>query len=56
MLVAEGCSNADLALQLLISEKTVRFHLSNVYRKLGISNRTEASHWVQVHGLAELVA
>jgi DNA-binding CsgD family transcriptional regulator len=29
----------------------VKFHLSNIYRKLDVSNRTEASHWAQVHGL-----
>jgi DNA-binding CsgD family transcriptional regulator len=29
----------------------VKFHLSNIYRKLGVANRTEASRWAQVHGL-----
>jgi len=55
-LVAEGVSNAQLAQRLLVSEKTVRFHLSNVYKKLDVSNRTEASRWAQKHGLVQLVA
>jgi DNA-binding CsgD family transcriptional regulator len=32
----------------------VKFHLSNIYRKLDVSNRTEASRWAQVHGLLPL--
>jgi DNA-binding NarL/FixJ family response regulator len=50
-LVAEGHSNAELAKLLWVTEQTVKFHLSNVYRKLDVSNRTEASRWAQVHGL-----
>src|SRR4051794_11144912 len=50
-LVAEGHSNADVARMLWIAEQTVKFHLSNIYRKLGVSNRTEASRWAQLHGL-----
>jgi DNA-binding NarL/FixJ family response regulator len=50
-LVAEGHSNAELARMLWVTEQTVKFHLSNIYRKLGVSNRTEASRWAQVHGL-----
>jgi DNA-binding NarL/FixJ family response regulator len=50
-LVAEGHSNAQLARMLWVTEQTVKFHLSNIYRKLGVSNRTEASRWAQVHGL-----
>jgi DNA-binding NarL/FixJ family response regulator len=50
-LVAEGLSNAALARRLWVTEQTVKFHLSNIYRKLGVSNRTEASRWAQVHGL-----
>ncbi len=50
-LVAEGHSNAQLARLLWVAEQTVKFHLSNVYRKLGVSNRTEAARWAQVHGL-----
>ena len=50
-LVAEGYSNAKLAKELWVTEQTVKFHLSNVYRKLGVSNRTEAARWAQMNGL-----
>jgi len=50
-LVAEGLSNAELAKLLWVTEQTVKFHLSNIYRKLNVSNRTEASRWAQLHGL-----
>jgi DNA-binding CsgD family transcriptional regulator len=39
---------------LWVTEQTVKFHLSNIYRKLNVSNRTEASRWAQVHGLLPL--
>ena len=52
-LVAEGDSNVQLARRLWVTEQTVKFHLSNIYRKLGVANRTEASRWAQVHGLLE---
>ena len=50
-LVAEGHSNAALARMLWVTEQTVKFHLSNVYRKLDVTNRTEASRWAQRNGL-----
>src|SRR5687767_11813972 len=50
-LVAEGHSNAHLARMLWVTEQTVKFHLSNIYRKLDVSNRTEASRWAQLNGL-----
>ena len=34
-----------LARQLWVTEQTVKFHLSNVYRKLGVANRTQASRY-----------
>jgi DNA-binding NarL/FixJ family response regulator len=34
---------------LWVTEQTVKFHLSNIYRKLGVANRTEATHWALVH-------
>ena len=50
-LVAEGHSNAQLARMLWVTEQTVKFHLSNIYRKLDVTNRTEAGRWAQVNGL-----
>ena len=50
-LVAEGHSNAELARMLWVTEQTVKFHLSNIYRKLDVANRTEASRWAQLRGL-----
>ena len=52
-LVAEGHSNAQLARMLWVTEQTVKFHLSNIYRKLDVANRTEASRWAQVNGLLD---
>jgi NarL family two-component system response regulator LiaR len=50
-LVAKGHSNAKIAKLLTVTEQTVKFHLSNVYRKLGVGNRTQASHWAHERGL-----
>jgi DNA-binding NarL/FixJ family response regulator len=50
-LVADGLTNARIGRQLWVTEQTVKFHLSNIYRKLGVSNRTEASRYAHVHGL-----
>ena len=50
-LVAEGHSNAELARRVWITEQTVKFHLSNIYRKLGVANRTEAGRWAQLNGV-----
>jgi DNA-binding NarL/FixJ family response regulator len=50
-LVAVGRSNADVARRLWVTEQTVKFHLSNIYKKLKVANRTEASRYAQLHGL-----
>jgi DNA-binding NarL/FixJ family response regulator len=42
-LARDGVGNKEIARDLWITEQTVKFHLSNVYRKLGVSNRTRAS-------------
>jgi DNA-binding NarL/FixJ family response regulator len=52
-LLAQGHSNQQLAKLLWVTEQTIKFHLSNIYRKLNVSNRTEAAHWAQVRGLLE---
>ena len=41
-LLVQGKSNKQIALQLKVSNRTVEFHLSNIYSKLGVSSRTEA--------------
>lgn len=50
-LVAGGSTNGEIARKLWVTEQTVKFHLSNVYRKLDVGNRTEASHYAHVNGL-----
>ena len=50
-LVAEGLSTAEMARKLWVTEQTVKFHLGNIYRKLGVSNRTAAARWAYEHGL-----
>lgn len=51
VLVANGESNRGIAGQLLISEKTVKNHISSILRKLGMSGRTEAAVWAVRRGL-----
>jgi DNA-binding NarL/FixJ family response regulator len=50
-LVAEGLTNSRIARTLWVTEQTVKFHLSNTYRKLGVANRTEASRYAYMHNL-----
>ena len=42
-LVAEGRSNLEIAKALHLSANTIKFHLRNLYEKLGVANRTEAA-------------
>jgi DNA-binding NarL/FixJ family response regulator len=48
-LVADGHANKVVALRLGISEKTVKNHLSAVFQKLGVSDRTQAALWARRH-------
>jgi DNA-binding NarL/FixJ family response regulator len=50
-LVAAGATNGEIARKLWVTEQTVKFHVSNIYRKLGVANRTEACHYAHVNGL-----
>ena len=50
-LVADGCTNREIAETLVISEKTVERHLANIFTKLGVSNRAAATAYVYDHGL-----
>jgi DNA-binding NarL/FixJ family response regulator len=51
-IVAEGKSNGEIARMLWVTEQTVKFHLSNIYRKLKVANRTEASRWIHQRGVS----
>jgi len=42
-LIAKGQSNTQIAEQLVVSPTTVKFHVTNILRKLGVNNRTEAA-------------
>ena len=51
--VARGLSNQAIGKELWVTEQTVKFHLTNIYRKLGVNNRTEAARYAYQHGLVE---
>lgn len=48
-LLAEGWCNKQIADNLHITIRTVKFHTSNIYTKLGVSSRSEAIAWVWKH-------
>jgi DNA-binding NarL/FixJ family response regulator len=49
--LARGLSNQQIAQELWVTEQTVKFHLSNIYRKLEVRNRTEAAQHALRRGL-----
>jgi DNA-binding NarL/FixJ family response regulator len=49
--VAAGGSNKQIARAVSVSEAAVKFHLTNIYRKLGVANRTEAARYAHAHRL-----
>jgi DNA-binding NarL/FixJ family response regulator len=51
--VARGLSNRAIGAELWVTEQTVKFHLTNIYRKLGVANRTEAARAAFRLGMAE---
>ncbi len=55
-LVARGDKNEQIAEVLRITDKTVKNHITNIFRKLGVSTRTQASVWAWHHGLVNKVA
>ena len=51
--VARGLSNDEIAKELWVARQTVKFHLTNIYRKLGVRNRAEAMRKAYTFGLVE---
>jgi len=51
--LAQGKSNAAIAKELWVAPQTVKFHLTNIYRKLNVANRTEAARYAYQQGLVE---
>ena len=52
-LIAEGLSNKEIAEKLCLSKTTVRFHIRNVFSKLGFTNRTQAGLYAIKNGMVE---
>jgi DNA-binding NarL/FixJ family response regulator len=50
-LAAQGKTNCQIARALWVTEPTVKFHLTNTYRKLGVANRTDASRYAHLNDL-----
>jgi two-component system, NarL family, response regulator DegU len=50
-LIAEGMINKEIAKRLYISEKTVKNHVSNIFKKLSVSDRTQAAIYAFKHNL-----
>jgi DNA-binding NarL/FixJ family response regulator len=55
-LVSGGRSNRQVAQILWVADQTVKFHLANVYRKLGVRSRFEAARWARENGILDVVA
>jgi DNA-binding NarL/FixJ family response regulator len=54
--VARGLTNQAIGREMWVTEQTVKFHLRNIYRKLGVTSRTEAARFAYEHGLVESTA
>ena len=53
-LLTEGLFNKEIAYKLLISEKTVKNHVSNIFKKIGVFDRTQAAVYAIKNNIVEL--
>ncbi|HEV8602369.1 MAG TPA: response regulator transcription factor [Gaiellaceae bacterium] len=51
--LTRGLSNQAIGKEYWVTEQTVKFHLGNIYRKLGVANRTEAARFAYEHGIVD---
>jgi DNA-binding NarL/FixJ family response regulator len=52
-LVAGGCPNKEIARRLWITERTVKGHLTRIFREIGVDDRTQAALWAQRNGIGD---
>jgi predicted ATPase/DNA-binding CsgD family transcriptional regulator len=55
VLIARGCSNREIAETLILSERTVTTHVSNIFAKLGFTSRAQVATWAGEKGLASSI-
>lgn len=51
LLVVDGLANKQIARRLQISEKTVKGHLTNLFQRIGVADRTQAALWAERNGV-----
>lgn len=49
MCISKGVSNKDVANELFVTEKTVKFHLTNIYKKMNVKSRAQLIVWSSKH-------
>ena len=48
-LVTQGLSNKEIANKLFVTEKTIKFHLTNIYKKMNVKSRAQLIVWCMPH-------
>ena len=52
-LIGRGLMNREIADRLVVSERTVEWHISNIYNRLSVRSRAQLAVWSQENGLAD---
>ncbi len=53
-LIAEGCTNREIAERLVISERTTENHVQRIVNRLGLQSRTQVAAWALRHGVERM--